>query len=247
MYKDLQKIDHRPYPMPNNRWLMTQTWKDLLFIHWPVAKEEIEKHIPSPLQVDTFEGKAWIAIVPFWLKSIRLHGLPRIPFASTFFEINVRTYVTYKNRRGVYFFTLDANHLPAIKIAKATFFLPYLHATVNLTKSGDFVNFKSIRKQHGYPKATFHANYEPTSSPFLAQRGSLEEWLIERYNLLLVNRGKVYIGEIHHKQWELQHANVDIKTNELLSFLPSSIVKEPPLVHYSKFMRAFIWKFKQLK
>lgn len=244
MHEVLKAVNHRPYPLPNKRWLMTQTWEDLVFIHYPIQKERIEQHIPSPLEVDTFDGVAWIGVVPFWMKNIRMHGLPPIPFASSFLELNVRTYVTYQNKKGVYFFSLDANHLPAVMMARTFFSLPYLHAHIRFSRFGDSMDFKSVRKHQGFPNTCFEASYKPTSSSFIAKKGSLEEWLVERYNLLLVKKNQVYIGHIHHQPWELQHADIEIKTNDLLPFLPSSIQNEKPLVHYSKYLRAFAWRLK---
>lgn len=246
MYGELKEVKHRPDPLPNERWLMTQTWEVLLFIHYPVEKDVVQQHVPPSLEVDTFEGTAWVSVVPFWTKNIRMHGLPPVPFASSFLELNVRTYVTYKEKKGVYFFSLDANHLPAVLIARTIFSLPYLHAKIHFSRFHDSIHFQSVRKHHGYSKACFEAIYKPTSDTFVAKKNSLEAWLTERYSLLLTKKNHVYIGHIHHKPWPLQHADVEMIANDVLSFLSTSLQNKKPFVHYSKYIRAFVWGLKRI-
>jgi len=87
---------------------MQQTWHDLLFMHWPISASLIRPIVPSELELDTFDGEAWIAVVPFWMSGIRQRGFPAIPGLSRFPELNVRTYVRVQDKPGVYFFSLDA-------------------------------------------------------------------------------------------------------------------------------------------
>ena len=87
---------------------MAQSWHDLLFAHWPVAADALRGLIPGQLAVATFEGQAWVGVVPFRMNGIRLRGLPALPWLSAFPELNVRSYVTLDGRPGVFFFSLDA-------------------------------------------------------------------------------------------------------------------------------------------
>jgi uncharacterized protein YqjF (DUF2071 family) len=94
--------------MPRGPWIMAQTWHDLLFAHWPVPFEVLRPLVPSQLPLDVFEGQCWVGVVPFWMSGVRGRGLPAIPGLSRFPELNVRTYVSYRDKPGVYFFSLDA-------------------------------------------------------------------------------------------------------------------------------------------
>jgi uncharacterized protein len=89
----LDTVQHRPWGMSRGPWLMTQTWNDLLFAHWPVDSAELRSRIPSPFAIDLFEGGAWIGIVPFHMTNVAPRGIPPVPWLSAFPELNVRTYV----------------------------------------------------------------------------------------------------------------------------------------------------------
>lgn len=116
MHEALQSVSHRPWPLPSGPWIMAQTWNDLLFAHWPVPPEIIRNLVPSQLPLDLFDGQCWLGIVPFWMSGVRARGLPAIPGLSRFAELNVRTYVTLGEKPGVYFFSLDAANMPAVRL-----------------------------------------------------------------------------------------------------------------------------------
>jgi uncharacterized protein YqjF (DUF2071 family) len=124
----LQDTAHRPWPLPMGSWVMAQTWHDLLFAHWPVDTQRLRTLIPEPLEIDQFDGQAWLAVVPFRMSGIRLRWTPAVPWLSAFPELNVRTYVKSGGRPGVWFFSLDAGNALALAIARAWFHLPYYRA-----------------------------------------------------------------------------------------------------------------------
>src|SRR5690349_19630993 len=92
-YRILDQTDHRPWPLPDEPWLMTQSWHDLLFAHWPVDKTRLRELVPPALPLDLYEGRAWVGVVPFHMTNVAPRGLPSLPFVSAFAELNVRTYV----------------------------------------------------------------------------------------------------------------------------------------------------------
>ncbi|MGX1079366.1 uncharacterized protein YqjF (DUF2071 family) [Bacillus sp. SLBN-57] len=100
----IKNTSHRPFPLPEGPWMMTQTWNHVLFAHWAVDPEAIRGQIPAALELETFNGKAWIGILPFLLTNMRPRFLPPFPFISRFPELNVRTYVAYKGVPGIYVF-----------------------------------------------------------------------------------------------------------------------------------------------
>ena len=88
--------------------IMRQHWGKLLFMHWRIDANLLRPLIPSQLKIDTFDGSAWIGVIPFTMWGIRASFLPPIPGTSAFHELNVRTYVTLNGEPGVWFFSLDA-------------------------------------------------------------------------------------------------------------------------------------------
>src|SRR6478736_184531 len=110
----LRQTAHRPWSLPDGPWTMTQTWHDLLFAHWRIRLDVMRPLVPRELEIDTFDGSAWIGVVPFRMSAVRMRGLPPVPGASAFPELNVRTYVRYGGRAGVWFFSLDAESALAV-------------------------------------------------------------------------------------------------------------------------------------
>lgn len=241
MYRELNAIKHRPYPLPSSPWVMTQTWDQLLFMHWPIPAEELKKHLPPGLEPDTFDGTGWIGFVPFKMNNIRIHWMPKVPYTHSFLELNVRTYVKYNGKPGVYFFTLDANHKLAVATARAFFSLPYVNANMEMIDKNGMIDFKSERTHRGYPDASFQVEYRPTSAVFTATKESIEHWLTARYCLWTTKGKHVYSGEIHHAEWELQQAEAEMKINKLSPFLSEAYFTSDPFLLYAPSIRAFVW------
>ncbi|MFT9848460.1 YqjF family protein [Aneurinibacillus sp. REN35] len=239
----LHVTQHRPFSLPTKPWVMTQTWNHLLFAHWPVSVSYIKEFIPSPLHVDTLDGFAWVGIVPFDMSHIRLRGLPPIPGTSSFPEINVRTYVTYDGKPGVFFFSLDAAHLLAVIAARKLLSLPYYRARIDVRLTAKEIIYHSHRIHRPSYPASFRAHYTPTSDVFYASPGSMEQWLTERYCLYTYDDRYIYRGDIHHTPWELQHAGADIVHSSMLAPLRFPLAKDQPILHYAKKKKVVIWPF----
>src|ERR1700704_2301390 len=126
---------------------MKQIWHDLVFAHWPVPSDILQPLVPTQLKLDAFDGQHWVAVTPFRMSGIRARGLPALPGLSRFPELNVRTYVTYGGKAGVYFFSLDAANLPAVWAARAFFHLPYFHAVMTSEERGGVIHYDSRRHQ----------------------------------------------------------------------------------------------------
>lgn len=236
----INQVQHRPYGLPNGPWIMQQQWDDLLFLHWPILVEEIKELVPEGLKIDTFDGFAWIGIVPFQMNEIHLRGLPSIPFASSLTEINVRTYVSLKGKPGVYFFSLDANHRLAVWIANTLFHLPYFKAKIDIQKEKSKVYFDSRRRNK--KGAQFKVNYQPISEPYQAKPGQLDHWLTERYCLYTSYKDSLYCGEIHHLPWPLQRAEWEIERDTLS--LAEGIrlpIHQKAIGHYASHLHVFLW------
>lgn len=180
---------------------MRQRWAGLGFFHWHIDQEFISSRLPDGLHVDTFEGKAWLGIVPFFMQRIRPVGLPPLPWLSWFHELNVRTYVFDENGNpGVWFFSLDCNQPIAVEIARKFFNLPYQHAVMSSDRTSEGISYRSERKKDSGRTAEFH--YPLPSKPQPAVKGSLEWFLLERYLLYSADRNRnLYTGRVHHNPY----------------------------------------------
>ncbi|MDP4084081.1 MAG: DUF2071 domain-containing protein [Bacillota bacterium] len=241
MEEELFMTEHRPYPLPSTPWIMTQTWEHLLFLHWRVPQTLLRPLLPPELELDTYEGHAWISALPFRVTHQKMRGLPEIPLFNTFLELNVRTYVKYKGFSGVYFFSLDANHPLAVCGARV-FSLPYKHATMKMKIENQSIAFTSKRIFSN--NGRFDAEYKPVSEPIFTLSGTLDSWLLERYCLFTKWGKQLLQGDIHHKKWEVSKVKVAFTENTVGPFGRPS---EPPLLHYSSIKKTFIWPLKKVE
>ncbi len=211
---------------------MAQSWHDLLFAHWPVDVAAFRPLLPPQLQIDAFEGQAWLAVVPFRMTGVRLRGTPALPWLSRFPELNVRTYVTCGGKPGVWFFSLDAGNSLAVTIARAWFHLPYFRARMTCTDQEGWIQYSSERTHRAAP---------PVGDVFSPKSGTLEHFLTERYCLYAADASRRIIrGEIHHSPWPLQRAEAELVRNsmpESLGIAPTS----QPLLHFARRQDVLVW------
>lgn len=237
--KILKQTEHRNYPFPKGKWAGMQDWKNLLFLHYPVYPAFMEHLIPKELELDLFNEEAWISIVPFKVEKMRIRKLPPLPIFYSFSEVNVRTYVKKDGIPGVYFFSMDAANLFAVTGAKVAG-LPYYHAKTKLRKRAKKYYFRSMRKST--EKETFKATYQPEGKLFYPEKGSIDYWLMERYALWTNKNDALIRGDIHHKPWKIQHADVSVEEQTLTSaYLPNNAFISEPVAHYGKSKRVLIW------
>jgi uncharacterized protein YqjF (DUF2071 family) len=211
--------------------VIAQTWSELLFAHWPVPADSIR--LPAGLTLDTFDGEAWIGVVPFLISGHRPRYAPPLPKFSRFLELNVRTYAIHDGVPGVWFFSLDAADATAVWLARRTYFLPYYKADMGIA-AGEQVGYRSVRGER-----QFSATYRPTGPVYRSRPGTLEHWLTERYSLYAQGpRGRLLRADIHHVPWPLQGAEASITTNTMS---PVELPDEPPLLHFVRSLDVHIW------
>jgi uncharacterized protein YqjF (DUF2071 family) len=238
----LGEVGHRPYPVEAGPWAMGMTWLDLLFMHWPVDAEVLRPLVPPSLGIDTFDGSAWLGVVPFQMTGVRPHFLPAVPWLSDFPEINLRTYVTAEGRPGVWFFSLDAHSRPAVRLARASFRLPYFDARMSCDAVDDGIRYRSIRTHRGAPPAEFAARYRPVGGPFESGRDTIENFLTERYCLYSADsKGVVRRGEIQHRMWPLQPAEVEVGTLAMTRQIGLELPETDPILHFSRRLDVLAW------
>jgi uncharacterized protein YqjF (DUF2071 family) len=161
--------------------IMHQRWNNLLFLHWPIEPALLRPLIPEPLQIDTFEGQAWIGITPFALSHLHLTNLPPLPGLSAFDELNVRTYVHYRDYPGIWFFSLDASKAIPATAARFFFMLPYFKAQIAFGQINGKHQFALHRA--GPPEASFEATWRVGMRLRDPDVDSLAFFLAERYGI----------------------------------------------------------------
>lgn len=241
MHSAFARLDHRPWPVPDRAWTWRQSWCDLLFAHWPVDAAQLQPLVPSPLEVQEFDGTAWVGVVPFRMQGVMRRPLPDLPWISAFPEINLRLYVEHDGKPGVWFLSLDASNRLAVWAARKFFHLPYFHARMHLQGLPSLVNYHSVRLAN--PRGIeFSARYKPNSEPYESNPGTLEHWLTERYCLYAQSpAGQLYRAEVHHRPWPLQGADAEITRNDLLVPHGIELSGPPTLVHFSRQIDVVVW------
>ena len=232
------------------------TWADLLFAHWPVDPAVVESRLPQGMTVDTYEGDAYLGVVPFVMRDI---GPGFAPVGLSFRELNLRTYVRETDAslrdagrsnddsdetdeapdgtggRGVYFFNLDADDRLGVRIARSLFRLPYYRAEMEHSRRGDRVAFRSQRPDGS---ARFAAAYGPDGEIFQPEPGSRSAFLTERYRFYAADGGgRLWYGDIDHPPCELAPGRVEFVENDLFAVNGFDHPEGSPIVHYAPEIR----------
>jgi uncharacterized protein YqjF (DUF2071 family) len=217
-------------------WVLAMRWHDLLFAHWPIPAERLRALVPPQLELDTFGGSAWLGIVPFRMSHVRARGLPPLPGASAFPELNVRTYVHRRGHAGVWFFSLDASHRLAVRTARALFALPYFDADMRCARAADgSIEYACRRTHRGAPAAAFAARYGPIGEVAHAEPGSLAHFLTARFCLFTAGaRGAVRRCDIAHAPWPLQPARWEPQECAMTKLLGIALPASPPILHFAR-------------
>ena len=216
----------------------------MLFVHWPTPHGRIASLIPDGLELETYDGTAWLGIVAIRMSNVHLRGLPSVPFASAFYQLNLRTYVRAGDKPGIYLFSADVSNPIVATAARQLFFMPYFNSTMAYREDAELHIFSSVRNDNAAPPAEFAVSYGPISPVYNAEPGSLDHWLIERYCVYNTDpQGNLYRAEAHHFPWPLHRADALIGTNTLT--LPQGIElgeMDPMLCHYAHSLDALLWQ-----
>ncbi len=227
----LNNTEHRPWNLPQSPWKYYQEWNDVVFLHWKVNENLLRGYVPPNLEIDLFDGKPWVSIVAFTMQRVRLKYLPAFPPISNFYEINIRTYVKFKGKSGVYFLSIEGGTLLSCQIARFISELPYRYSVMKRTQH-EYLSYNSTSGDQ------FNTSYK-IEAP-IQHKKPLENWLTERYALF--QNAKDYINgfDIHHVEWPLQRIdiiNLHIQYAEFDKLLEHS----PDLSHYSSGVQVICW------
>jgi uncharacterized protein YqjF (DUF2071 family) len=219
---------------------MRQSWRDLLFAHWPVPASKLRALVPPELEVQEHDGTSWVGLVPFRMAGVAPRPLPDLPGISAFPELNLRLYVEHEGRPGVWFVSLDAANGAAVWAARRFFHLPYFRADMEARDvEGGRVSYRSERR--GAP-VVFRGAYGPTSDVFAARPGSLEHFLTERYCLYArTPAGALTRTDVHHAPWPLQTAEAELVENTLGDAQGVPLTGPPALLHFSRRLDVVNW------
>ncbi|MBV7441585.1 DUF2071 domain-containing protein [Weeksellaceae bacterium TAE3-ERU29] len=228
----LNQTDHRPWGIPNKSWKFYQEWNRAIFLHWQVELLELQKFVPDELEIDLFDGKAWVSVVAFTMEKIRPRYLPSFSPISNFDEINIRTYVKANGKSGVYFLSIEGGKKLSCQISKAISELPYRYSKTKRTEN------KYISNNSQYDD---HLEIEFSIGAENNEKTKLDKWLTERYALFQDTPTKaINEFEIHHLEWETN----DIELKKLIFDYPrfqNLIQNQPDRIHYSKGIQVVAW------
>ncbi len=223
-------------------------WDNLLFLHWPVAPDALRKIIPEPLEIDTFDGHAWVALVPFRMESTRFRGFPSLPGLDSFYECNVRTYVTAREGdqiiRGVWFMSLDAERLIPVLGGRWLWNLNYIHSRFEVSAEGNTTDYRLARRSD--PTKHSRMIWERGDPLPQSQPGSIEHFLTERYTLFTVRAGRLMQGPIDHKPWSLRSARL-IDLEDTLVRAGGVEVTGAPLCWHSDTLEVVGWNLQRVR
>jgi uncharacterized protein YqjF (DUF2071 family) len=227
----------KPAQRPTGPAAGSQRWRSLLFLHWPVPAEAVQATLPAGLTVDTFDGQAFIGLVPFAMESVRPRWLP--PFAAfNFLEANVRTYVYASGEPGVLFYSLEAASWLATQAARKGWGLPYHHARMTMTArpceaNSVEIDYDSRRADRSSADLAVRYRIGP-EQPTPAALGTRDHFFLERYTLFVARKGRLWRGQVHHVPYPAQSAQVVSLRQGLLDAAGFPIGDAPPaFAHYS--------------
>lgn len=214
--------------------------------------------LPRGLELDTFDGSAWVGVVPFWMDRVATRAAGdfafTVPSTGSFNELNLRTYVRSPRtgKRGVFFFALDCDSVLSVIGARVLFHLPYYFAAMQHraqraanpgAPTAETIAYRSRRRlDFLHPPVLFDADYGPTTLVLPpAVPGTLEHFLTERYCLFTPSRGRILRGDIHHLPWPLQPAQAEFRQNTLPSAYGLKLPSTAPVLHYARQLEVFLW------
>jgi uncharacterized protein YqjF (DUF2071 family) len=220
---------------------MRQQWRDLLFLHWAVPPESMRPLVPRTLELDLFEGSAYVGLVAFTMRGVRPVLLPSVPWLSNFHETNVRTYVHLGGRDpGVWFFSLDAANPIAVSLARRFFYLPYHHARMFLehemgqdAEGTAAIVYAGTRRWPAPLPASYLIRGEVSGQVESARPGSIEHFLAERYILYSLRQDRLFQGRVHHTAYPLQPARVVSLDETLLEAAGIARPAVEPLAYFA--------------
>jgi uncharacterized protein len=227
----LTHTTNRVYPLPERKWKYYQEWHDTLFFHWKVAPSLLEKHIPAGVELDTLNGMAWVTLVAFKVKKMRLRNMPPLPYVDNFHEINVRTYVTRDGIPGIFMFSIETDKFIQVLLSRLLIGMPYKKADIKRSPS----ELTSHNNRNGQGLSLRYSRLISGIDKKIE-----DVWLTERHCLYEDTAGTLYRFDIHHKEWKLQNL---VAVSNFIRYTAGdfSLDARPDRMYYSKKIKVVLW------
>ena len=231
-------------PQPKGPWAWAMRWQRLLLAHWPIAADVLGQAVPPSLALDTYDGSAWLGVVPLEMSQVRARRLWPMPGLCRFPLLQVRTYVTADDRPGIYCFSLDASHLRAVDAIRTRLHLPCFASQMTCQSDGTgHTHYLSRRTDPLAPAATFAARYRPVAAPYQAKPGTLEYFLTQRDCLYTTDgHGQCHRSALHYAPAPLQQAQADLQVCEMAGPLGLALPHSPTALHYIHQRDVKLWR-----
>jgi uncharacterized protein len=222
-----QALKNCSIPLPRAPWVCFMTWRNLFFASWPTPAELVRPKVHPRLELDTFDGTAWVTMVAMEATDVHYRGVPPIPGLNSFRELNLRTYVKVNGRPGVTFLSIECSAAVVDWMSIHFFGIPYFRARVVGIEQDHRLRIATERTQAGKPPAAFWGSFRAFGETSSSSSGSLEGFLLERYSSFFVQNDTIYHGEIRHPQWLLQKAEADIDFNSIPHAVGLALPEKP--------------------
>jgi uncharacterized protein YqjF (DUF2071 family) len=234
----LSHTQNRNFPLPQLPWKYFQQWKDVLMLHWEVPAANLHRLLPLGILLDTIDGKAWISLVVFSVKNMKLRNVSVPDLVGSFEEINFRTYVKKDGIAGIYMFSVETDKWLVAALTRLFIGVPYTPCTIK-RNSGKMI---SSNPQKNY---SMDLNMVRKSGPF--NKSGLDYWLTERHSLYVRSYGKWYRHDIHHKEWPLENCDITVSNLQYHAGYFSTIGKPPQRIHFSETLDVLLWPRKKME
>lgn len=224
-------------PVPVRRAIMVQEWENLVYLHWAYNPEVVQSLLPKGLEVDTFDGAAYVGLIPFQMRGLGLPHLPAIPYLGTFPEVNVRTYVIRNGIPGVWFFSLDINRIAPTVMARTAYSLPYCFGKVSHEVRGSSApEYVKTLVQRRWPTSTTSpaTHLEIEVGEKIDDPCERDIFLSARWGLYsATRRGNVRYAAVEHEPWPLFSAHATRVEDTLVTAAGLPAPEGEPLALFS--------------
>jgi uncharacterized protein YqjF (DUF2071 family) len=215
-------------------WMLAMRWHDVCFAHWRADADALAQRLPATVAIDSFDGTAWVSVVPFRMMNVHARFMPTLPGFHDVPEINLRTYVRVGGVRGVWFFSLDAARPLVVESARLTTGLPYFHAQITHRENNSGIVYRSTRSDRRSIGGIFTARYQPRESVSSAGDGTLEAFLHERYHFFSIRWGQLVCGTIRHQPWALGPIDIEIERNTMGDIIAMPLPDKPDAAYFAR-------------
>lgn len=214
------------------RVFLDQHWRDLAFLHWPVAPEAVERFFPRGTEPDVLGGSTWVSLVPFRMVGAGFGVGHPVPYLGSFLETNVRLYSTdAAGRRGVVFRSLDADRLLPVLGAQAALRMPYKWSRMRETVDGDLRTWQTARRwprSRDRPRSRISLRVGAPIDPT-----PIDVFLTARWGAHTSVAGRTLWVPNQHETWPLHDASMVELDDDLCAAAGVPVQGPPALVRFS--------------